>query len=88
METSPETPVESSTLLVAFHHRAIASSILIGLAMMGLFGNGLVITSVIITKKLRTLTNILVINLAFADILIFKQEVTLSTRLSAQSMLQ
>ena len=35
----------------------------------GLLGNALVIASVIISKKLRTTTNILVVNLAVADLL-------------------
>ncbi|XP_787208.3 rhodopsin, GQ-coupled-like [Strongylocentrotus purpuratus] len=67
MEASPQSPVEAPTL--AFHHRVIAASVLAGLAIIGLFGNTLVIFSVIITKKLRTVTNVLVVNLAVADIL-------------------
>ena len=39
------------------------------LAIIGLFDNGLVIVSVITTKKLQTPTNILVANLALADFL-------------------
>ena len=42
---------------------------LILLSTIGVLGNGLVIVSVIITKKLHTPTNILVANLAFADLL-------------------
>ena len=65
MEASPQSPVEAPT--IAFHHRVIVASVLAGLAIIGLFGNTLVIFSVITTKKLRTVTNILVVNLAFAD---------------------
>ncbi|XP_789680.2 probable G-protein coupled receptor No9 [Strongylocentrotus purpuratus] len=67
MEASPQSPVEAPT--IAFHHRVIAASVLAGLAIIGFFGNTLVIFSVITTKKLRTVTNILVVNLAIADIL-------------------
>ena len=54
--------------VIAFHHRAIAASILIALTPIGLFGNALVISAVVVAKKLRTITNILVINLAFSDL--------------------
>ena len=55
--------------VIPFTHRVIVGSFLIGLAIIGLFGNGLVIISVVVTKELRTITNILVVNLAFADFL-------------------
>eukprot|EP00057_Strongylocentrotus_purpuratus_P031635 XP_785182.1 PREDICTED: beta-3 adrenergic receptor-like [Strongylocentrotus purpuratus] len=54
--------------VIAFHHRAIVASILIALTPIGLFGNALVIVAVIVAKKLRTITNILVINLAVTDL--------------------
>ena len=54
--------------VVAFHHRAIVASILIALTPIGLFGNALVIVAVVVAKKLRTITNILVINLAVTDL--------------------
>ncbi|XP_785356.2 thyrotropin-releasing hormone receptor-like [Strongylocentrotus purpuratus] len=53
--------------VIAFHHRAIVASILIALTPIGLFGNALVIIAVVVAKKLRTVTNILVINLAVTD---------------------
>ncbi|XP_003731731.1 orexin receptor type 2-like [Strongylocentrotus purpuratus] len=53
---------------IAFHHRAIVASILIALTPIGLFGNALVIVAVVVAKKLRTITNILVINLAVTDL--------------------
>eukprot|EP00057_Strongylocentrotus_purpuratus_P024232 XP_011678706.1 PREDICTED: uncharacterized protein LOC105445194 [Strongylocentrotus purpuratus] len=53
--------------VIAFHHRAIVASILIALTPIGLFGNALVIIAVVVAKKLRTITNILVINLAVTD---------------------
>ncbi|XP_041481888.1 ocellar opsin-like [Lytechinus variegatus] len=58
----------NNTYVIPFHHRATVASILIALAVIGICGNGLVIVSVIVTKKLRTVTNILVVNLAFADL--------------------
>ena len=54
--------------VVAFHHRAIVASILIALTPFGLFGNALVIVAVVVAKKLRTITNILVINLTVIDL--------------------
>ncbi|XP_792661.1 dopamine D2-like receptor [Strongylocentrotus purpuratus] len=53
--------------VIAFHHRAIVVSILIALTPIGLFGNALVIIAVVVAKKLRTITNILVTNLAVTD---------------------
>ena len=67
MEASTQSSVEAPT--IAFNHRVIVASVLAGLAIIGLFGNTLVIVSVITTKKLRTVTNVLVVNLAVADIL-------------------
>ncbi|XP_054769612.1 rhodopsin, GQ-coupled-like [Lytechinus pictus] len=58
----------NNTFVIPFHHRATVASILIALTVIGICGNGLVIVSVIVTKKLRTVTNILVVNLAFADL--------------------
>eukprot|EP00057_Strongylocentrotus_purpuratus_P031677 XP_785294.1 PREDICTED: 5-hydroxytryptamine receptor 1A-like [Strongylocentrotus purpuratus] len=55
--------------VVAFHHRAIVASILIALTPIGLFGNALVIVAVVVAKKLRTITNILVVNLAVTDLI-------------------
>ena len=65
MEASSQSPVEAP--IIAFHHRVIVASVLAVFTIIGLFGNTLVIFSVITTKKLRTVTNILVVNLAFAD---------------------
>ncbi|XP_041477326.1 somatostatin receptor type 4-like [Lytechinus variegatus] len=67
MESTVETATVPST--IAFHHRVIAAAFLIASSVIGLFGNSLVIISVITTKKLRTITNILVVNLAVADFL-------------------
>ena len=54
--------------VIAFHNRAIVASILIALTPIGLFGNALVIVAVVVARKLRTITNILVINLAVTDL--------------------
>ncbi|XP_003729550.1 lateral eye opsin-like [Strongylocentrotus purpuratus] len=59
--------VASELSVVAFNHRAIVAAILFVFALIGLFGNALVIISVIVSRKLRTITNVLVVNLAFAD---------------------
>eukprot|EP00057_Strongylocentrotus_purpuratus_P032247 XP_787038.1 PREDICTED: 5-hydroxytryptamine receptor 1B-like [Strongylocentrotus purpuratus] len=48
-------------------HRAIVAAILLVFALVGLFGNALVIISFIVGRKLRTITNVLVVNLAFPD---------------------
>ena len=56
--------------VIAFHHRAFVASILIALTPIGLFGNALVIIAVVVAKKLRTITNILVINLAVTDFIL------------------
>ncbi|XP_030853088.1 rhodopsin, GQ-coupled-like [Strongylocentrotus purpuratus] len=76
---STETPV------ISFHHRAIVASVLIALTIIGLFGNGLVILSVIVAKKLRTVTNILVVNLAFADLVTCSLQPFLSLGLLSQT---
>ncbi|XP_054765745.2 melatonin receptor type 1B-A-like [Lytechinus pictus] len=54
--------------IVPFNHRIAVAFVLVMASVIGLFGNSLVIISVIVTKKLRTITNILVVNLAFADV--------------------
>ncbi|XP_030841861.1 rhodopsin, GQ-coupled-like [Strongylocentrotus purpuratus] len=59
--------VTSEINVVAFKHRAIVAAILLVFALVGLLGNALVIISVIVGRRLRTITNILVVNLAFAD---------------------
>ena len=59
--------VTSEINVVAFIHRAIVAAISLVFALVGLFGNALVIISVIVCRKLRTITNVLVVNLAFAD---------------------
>nr|XP_054766110.1 rhodopsin, GQ-coupled-like [Lytechinus pictus] len=59
----------SETNVVSFLHRVIVASVLLVFALVGLLGNSLVIISIIVSKNLRTITNILVVNLAFADIL-------------------
>ncbi|XP_054755868.2 rhodopsin, GQ-coupled-like [Lytechinus pictus] len=65
--TSPE----SSGVLegIPYYHRVTVASILILLMLIGLFGNTIVIITVVAAKKLRTTTNILVVNLAFADLM-------------------
>ncbi|XP_041481846.1 rhodopsin, GQ-coupled-like [Lytechinus variegatus] len=50
-------------------HRTIVAVIWCIVAAIGLFGNALVVVSVVVDKKLQTTTNILVVNLAIADFL-------------------
>ncbi|XP_030842292.1 rhodopsin, GQ-coupled-like [Strongylocentrotus purpuratus] len=59
--------VTSEINAVAFIHRAIVAASLLVFALVGLLGNALVIISVIVGRRLRTITNVLVVNLAFAD---------------------
>ncbi|XP_041477588.1 rhodopsin, GQ-coupled-like [Lytechinus variegatus] len=59
----------SERSVIPFRHRVIVASVLLVMALVGLLGNSLVIISVIVSKTLRTITNVLVVNLAFADIL-------------------
>eukprot|EP00057_Strongylocentrotus_purpuratus_P019488 XP_011673962.1 PREDICTED: neuropeptide Y receptor type 2-like [Strongylocentrotus purpuratus] len=68
LETGTETRRGQEVYNIPFHHRAIVASVLIGLTLIGLLGNILVIIAVVVAKKLRTITNILVVNLAFADL--------------------
>ncbi|XP_041463830.1 rhodopsin, GQ-coupled-like [Lytechinus variegatus] len=60
-KTSPES--------IPYYHRVIVASVLILVTLIGLLGNTIVIITVVVTKKLRTTTNILVVNLAFADLM-------------------
>ena len=55
--------------VVPYVHRLVLGVICVLLTPIGLFGNGLVVVSVMVSKKLRTPTNILVVNLAVADLL-------------------
>lgn len=50
-------------------NRVIIAIILVTVSLTGIFGNSLVIIAVIVSKKLRTSTNIFVANLAIADLL-------------------
>ena len=62
-------PPSSTPDVVAYIHRFVAGVVCCIIALIGLPGNGLVITSVIVAKKLRTTTNILIVSLAVADFL-------------------
>nr|XP_054755867.1 rhodopsin, GQ-coupled-like [Lytechinus pictus] len=69
--TDFKTSPESSGVLegIPYYHRVIVASVLILLILIGLLGNTIVIITVVAAKKLRTTTNILVVNLAFADLM-------------------
>ncbi|XP_063955380.1 ceropsin-like [Lytechinus pictus] len=69
--TDFKTSPESSGVLegIPYYHRVIVASVLISLILIGLLGNTIVIITVVAAKKLRTTTNILVVNLAFADLM-------------------
>ncbi|XP_038044435.1 octopamine receptor Oamb-like [Patiria miniata] len=53
----------------SFTQRQILAAILITVAILGTVGNSFVIVAVAWTKKLRTVTNVFVVNLAVADVL-------------------
>ena len=55
--------------VVPYAHRIVVVVCFCLFTLIGLLGNALVIASVIISRKLRTTTNILVVNLAVADFL-------------------
>ena len=75
--TSFETENETTTLTPSdvdvspYIHRLVACITFLLFAPVGLLGNGLVIVSIIFSKKLRTPTNILVASLAVADFMTF-----------------
>ena len=50
-------------------HRIIVASMYVAIAIVGIPGNTLVIASTILQKKLQTTTNVLVVNLALADLI-------------------
>ncbi|XP_033640073.1 alpha-1B adrenergic receptor-like [Asterias rubens] len=53
-----------------YTQRCIVSGIFIVVCIVGTFGNGLVILAVLLSRKLRTVTNVFVVNLAAADLLV------------------
>lgn len=59
----------SSGPTIPYKHRIICSSLLLFVSLLGITGNSLVILSVMLSKKLQTPTNVLVISLAIADFL-------------------
>ncbi|XP_038045009.1 probable G-protein coupled receptor No18 [Patiria miniata] len=53
-----------------YTQRCIVGTIFVIVSIVGTFGNGLVILAVILSRKLRTVTNVFVVNLAVADLLV------------------
>ncbi|XP_054769569.2 rhodopsin, GQ-coupled-like [Lytechinus pictus] len=68
MMSSREHTVDVDVDIIS-QHRTIVAVIWCIVAAIGLFGNALVVVSVVVDKKLQTTTNILVVNLAIADFL-------------------
>nr|XP_054765080.1 thyrotropin-releasing hormone receptor-like [Lytechinus pictus] len=54
---------------VSYKHRIIVSALLLFVSLLGMAGNFLVILSVMVSKKLQTPTNVLVVSLAVADLM-------------------
>ena len=52
-----------------YSHRIIVASMYVAIAIVGIPGNTLVIATTILQKKLQTTTNVLVVNLALADLM-------------------
>ncbi|XP_072177302.1 somatostatin receptor type 5-like [Diadema setosum] len=52
-----------------YPHSVIISTVYISIIFVGILGNALVIVGVFVTPKLRTPTNVLIVNLAIADLL-------------------
>ncbi|XP_022079996.1 alpha-1B adrenergic receptor-like [Acanthaster planci] len=53
-----------------YTQRCIVGTIFVIVSILGTFGNGLVILAVVLSRKLRTVTNVFVVNLAVADLLV------------------
>ena len=69
IEDVPTTLAPSEVDVVSYIHRLVVGVCYCFLTPIGLLGNFLVVLSFFISKTLRTPTNILVVNLAFADFL-------------------
>ena len=59
----------SAPYALAYGERVFGAIIVIIVSVVGIFGNSMIILSVIISKKLRTSTNAFVVNLGVADLL-------------------
>ena len=55
---------------IAYHHRLVIAFCFCIITVFGILGNTFVVIAVVVTKKLQTITNILVVNLAVADFLV------------------
>ncbi|XP_072046261.1 opsin, blue-sensitive-like [Amphiura filiformis] len=65
------TTLPSTTDIIVYQtyaERQLVASMLAIIAIIAFFGNGLVVVSVILSKKLRTITNVFVVNLSVADL--------------------
>lgn len=53
----------------SYGQRLLIAIVLVAVFLSGVFGNGLVVLSVLVSRRLRNVTNIFVVNLAVADLL-------------------
>lgn len=63
-------PSEEPYEFDSYPQRLLIAGIILCIFISGVFGNGLVILSVFLSRRLRNVTNVFVVNLAFADFLV------------------
>ncbi len=67
--TLPSSTTTEIIVYQTYAERQLVASMLAIIAIIAFFGNGLVVIAVILSKKLRTITNAFVVNLSTADLL-------------------
>ncbi|XP_038044479.1 melatonin receptor type 1B-B-like [Patiria miniata] len=67
--TDTEMTVQPFQVYTHYYQRQIIAALCITATCLGIVGNGLVIIAVVVSKKLRTITNVFVVNLSISDLL-------------------